>query len=279
MTARYRWTDVAATLRFDTTNTRWNTALMDTQKLIDEACPIINQYGWAYYFVPATVARGEGLGLDTFQFYFLGRGGVLGDVDSSVVSSAFGYFNPAVIAMMWDAGRAKVEPREAARQFFEAAHEYGREHLEGLSLDGFVTAASKVIDAAKASPSALSLFAGTASEPWPSDPAAAAMHALVVLREFRGSAHLVAIVASELHPKLAHYVRRPEMFGAFGWPDSEAPDVSDADRATLKAADELTDRLVTPAYATLDDDDADAFVSGLRAIAARFEQAPPTIPT
>ena len=58
--------------------------------------------GSSFYFQPETVASARELGLDGFRFYFLGRGGVLGDVDADVVHSAFGYFHPSVVARMWD---------------------------------------------------------------------------------------------------------------------------------------------------------------------------------
>lgn len=251
---------------------------MDTQKLLDEACPMISDYGWSYYFEATTVARGERLGLDPFAFYFLGRGGVLGDVDAAVVQSAFGYFNPAVLAMMWDAARAKVAPRTAGREYFEAAHEFGRARLSGVDeLGAFVAAASKVLEAAKRDVAGLTLFAAAAAEPVPGDLPAAAMHMVAVLREFRGSAHLLAIVASGLSPRTAHFMRRPEMYTTFGWPDDDRPTVSDADTAALAAADTLTDQIVAPAYAVLDDDDAGALLSGLRAIGPLLRSAP--IPT
>jgi hypothetical protein len=243
---------------------------MDTQKLIDAACETISSHGWLYYFDPATTARGERLGLDTFQFYFLGRGGVLGDVEAPVVSSAFGYFNPAVVEMMWAAGREKIDPRRAGREYFEAAHEFGRERLDGADeLEGFVAAATKVVDAAREQVAGLALFAGAAAEPVPDDAPAASMHQLAVLREFRGSAHLVAIVAEGLDAKTAHYIRRPEMYTTFGWSDP-VPVVTDAHTAALKAADARTDRLVAPAYSVLDDDDAAALLAGLAVIAPRL---------
>jgi hypothetical protein len=250
---------------------------MDTQKLIDDACPTISDKGWLYYFDPATVARGERLGLDTFEFYFLGRGGVLGNVEPAVVASAFGYFNPAVVAMMWESARAKVDPRTAGREYFDAAHEFGREKLTGAEdLAGFVGAATKVIDRASDQVGALSLFAAAASEPVPDDAPAAAMHQLAVLREFRGSAHLVAVVATGLDPKVAHFIRRPEMYTMFGWSEP-TPQVTDADVAALKAADDLTDRLITPAYAVLNDDESAALLAGLGAIDSRLGSV--SIPT
>ena len=248
---------------------------MDTQKLLDEACPMIGEYGWSYYFEPSTIARGERLGLDPFAFYFLGRGGVLGDVDAAVVQSAFGYFNPAVLAMMWDAGRAKVAPRTAGREYFEAAHEFGRARLGGVEeLGAFVAAATKVVDAAKGEVTGLTLFAAAAAEPVPEDLPAAALHLVTVLREFRGSAHLVAVVASGLASKTAHFMRRPEMFTTFGWSEDDRPAVTDADAAALAAADALTDRIVAPAYSVLDDDGAAALVAGLHAIGPLLKSAP-----
>jgi hypothetical protein len=248
---------------------------MDTQKLIDEACPPIGEYGWAYYFDAATLARGERLGLDAFSFYFLGRGGVLGDVDAAVVQSAFGYFNPAVLTSIWDAAKAKCDPRTAGREYFEANHDFGRSRLTGLDeLGDFVLAATAVVEAARQEVAGLTLFAATSSEPVPGDAPAAAMHLVTVLRELRGSAHLLAVVAQELPPRTAHFLRRPEMFTTFGWPDDQRPQVSDEHSAALAAADELTDRLVAPAYAALDDDGASALLAGLRAMGPRLRSEP-----
>lgn len=248
---------------------------MDTQKLLDEACPMIGELGWSYYFEPSTIARGERLGLDPFAFYFLGRGGVLGDVESSVVQSAFGYFNPAVVAMMWDTARAKVPPRTAGREYFEAAHDFGRDRLGGVDeLGGFVAAATTVIEAAQRDVAGLTLFAAAAAEPVPDDAPAAALHQVAVLREFRGSAHLLAIVASGLSPRTAHFMRRPEMYTTFGWSDDDKPAVSDVDAAALDAADALTDRIVAPAYGVLDDDGVAGLLTGLRAMGQRLKPAP-----
>ena len=79
---------------------------MNDQELVATACPIINDTGAAFYFTPATAARGAALGLDAYQFYALGRGGVLGDVEPAVISAAFGYFNPAVEQGAEEAGEA-----------------------------------------------------------------------------------------------------------------------------------------------------------------------------
>ena len=73
-----------------------------TTDLLAAACPRIGDIGGAFYFDSETVAAGKQLGLDGYRFYFLGRGGVLGDVEAAVVGSAFGYFNPAIVTRMWN---------------------------------------------------------------------------------------------------------------------------------------------------------------------------------
>jgi hypothetical protein len=264
-------------LPFDELRGGWNTSTMNTSKLVASACPTIADVGWSYYFAPSTIARGEKFGLDMFGFYFLGRGGVLGDVEAPVVVSAFGYFNPALITAMWDASRTKLAPRAAGREYLEAAHDFGRARLGDLELDAFVAASTQVLEAARRNVAGLSLFAGAAAEEVPSEPAAAAMHLLSVLREFRGSAHLVAVVAEGLDPMVAHYLRRPEMFGAFGWSDADKPEVTPEHTDALARADERTDRLVGPAYGVLDGDGATALLEGLEVIAPRLSAEIPVV--
>ena len=166
----------------------------------------------------------------------------------------------------------------AGREYFEAAHDFGRERLTGVGeLDGYVAAATKLLDAARDQVPGLSLFAAAAAEPIPDDAPAAAMHLTAVLREFRGSAHLLAVIAVGLDPQIAHLIRRPDMYTAFGWTEP-GPEVTDGDTAALKASDVLTDRLIAPAYSVLDDDDAGALLAGLGAIAPKLEGNPiPTI--
>jgi hypothetical protein len=235
--------------------------------LLAAACPPIGRLGSAFYFVPETLARGRALGLDGFRFYFLGRGGVLGDVEAPVVTSAFGYFEPGLVRHLWDTAKDVMPPRDAARAYLECAHDMGRRLLGGVGdLGAFCAAAEQV--AAAADVAALALFAGVVAEPLPEDAPARAMQLLVVLRELRGSAHLVAVRASGLSPKVAHYLRRPDDFALFGWRE-DPPPVGDRERRQLVEADELTDRLVGSAYGVLDDAGQGALLDGL----ARIEPA------
>jgi len=232
-----------------------------------DACPRIRDLGWAFYFAPDTIARAEGLGIDGLRFYFLGRGGVLGDVDAAVVQSAFGYFEPSLIETMWDSARAVVAPREAAHAFQSCAAAFGRARFAGLEgLDAYCRAADAVNQAAD--PIGLPLYAAWRAEPMDDDPPAHAMQVTNLLRELRGSAHLLAVRASGLDALTAHCVKRPADLAMFGWSPAQAVDVSDGDRLKWESSERLTDELLLPAYSVLDDAGREAFVGGLDRIEA-----------
>jgi hypothetical protein len=232
---------------------------MTPEELVTVACPQINTMGPAFYFVPDTFARGEELGLDGISFYVLGRGGVLGDVDAGVIASAFGYFNPTLVATMWDAARKAAAPRDAGHAFMECSAAFGRKNFGTLDgLDAFCQAAGAVNDAADAT--GLALYAAVAAEPLADDLPGRAMQLVTVLREFRGSAHLIALRASDLEAKKAHYIRRPNDGALFGWSEDDAPIITDADRAAWQAA-------------VLDDAGRQALVAGLDAMESKLSAA------
>jgi hypothetical protein len=237
------------------------------EQLVAEVCPRIRDLGWAFYFVPETLARGRELGLDGFRFYFLGRGGVLGDVDATVIASAFGYFNPTLVRDTWDSGRAVVDPRAAGHAFVACAAEFGRSRFAQLDgLDEFCAAADAVV--AAADPVGLALFAGAVSEPLAEDPPARTMQLLALLRELRGSIHLLAVRACGLDARTAHAVKRPQDLAMFGWSDREAVTVTAEHVAAWEAAEALTDRLVLPAYAALDEAGRAALIHGVEQVDA-----------
>jgi hypothetical protein len=224
--------------------------------------PQLNKAGATFYFHDDTVAAGKEHGIDGFRFYFLGRGGVLGDVDSKVIASAFGYFNPALVDKMWTSAKEKMPPRDAARLYLECNAALGRKLLgdiEGLA--EFCDAAEKVINSVDVS--GLNLFAGVAAEPVPEDLPAKAAHYTMVLRELRGSVHLAAIVGGGLSPIKAHSIRRPD--DAFGW--DPMPSVTDHDRVLLEEIDARTDEIMAAHYSVLSDEEIATFASATEAIA------------
>jgi len=238
-----------------------------TDELMALACPKVRDLGWAFYFTPETLARAGELGLDGFRFYFLGRGGVLGDADAAVVASAFGYFEPTLVASMWDSGREVLAPRDAGREFFGCAASFGRAHLGDLpGLDAFC-AALGAVDAA-ADPTGLALYAGASAEPRATDLPGRTMQLVSVLRELRGSAHLVALRSVGLPARVAHAIARPTDQEMFGWTADQAPAATDLDRERYVEAEAVTDRMVAPAYDVLDATGRAALIDGLAAMEA-----------
>jgi hypothetical protein len=241
---------------------------MKSMELVQASCPRIGSLGSAFYFDPDTVAKGKELGLDGFRFYMLGRGGVLGDVEPQVVQAAFGYFNPGLIVKIWNSAKERMAPRDAAAAYLECAHEFGRQKFSDIDgLDAYCAAAEAVNAATNVA--ALPLYAGMSAEPLADDLPARAMQLTALLREYRGSVHLLAIRAKGLDDAVAHAIKRPDDVETFGW--GEAPTVTDDDRAKHVAAEELTDELVLEAYGVLDDAEGDALMSGLDAMEAAVQ--------
>ncbi len=237
---------------------------MNNKELLDAVCPTINVVGSAFYFIPETMALGKELGLGGMEFYIQGRGGQMGNTDSAAVAAAFGYFSPALIKSVWDAACEKCEPRKAGAAHMEAAANLGRAKLASLpGLDAFVAAMDKVNNAAN--PEGLGLYAAIRTETLASDAAGRAMQLLAVLREFRGSAHLVALRASGIDGKKAHAAKRPDMWKTFGYSEDEMPTIDDAFLAQMAKAEEITDAIVEPAYAVLNDAERAALVAGVQA--------------
>ena len=187
-----------------------------------------------------------------FVYYVRGRGGVLGEVDADIVSSAFGFFNPTVVRGMWEAGIGVEPARDAARRYGRAAADWGAKRLDGVAgLDRFAELARRVVDAADLV--GMTLFAGWRAEPETDDPAGRAYVLTHVLREWRGSAHVVATAASGLSASesiLADPKGGAATAKLFGWGE-DLPAVDDSVQARRRAAEELTDQLLVPAYSTL----------------------------
>ena len=240
---------------------------MTTEQLVKTVCPIFNDNAYKYYFSPSTIAVGKSLDLKGMEFYVGGRGGALGDCDGSVVAAAFGYFNPVIINAAWTLAIAKHPAREIGSAHYECAAATGREELVALpNLAEFVAAMQKVFDATD--PDGLALFAAFKSLPLVDDLPGRAMQLAASLREYRGSAHLVAIRASGLSAIQAHYIHRPNDMKMFGWSEAEHPTVTDETRAGMVKAEELTDALCIAPYSVLNESERASLVVGARAFEA-----------
>jgi hypothetical protein len=224
---------------------------MSAAELVRRGHTLVSDLGGLFYFAPGSLRRAAALGLSPSQWYFLGRGGALGDVDAAVIDSALGYFAPWVVRKHWDSGRAVVPPHVVARAHIECCQDFGRHHLNGAPfLASFVPAAAKVL--AAASPVALPLFAGVKCFALADDLPGAAMQAVAMIREFGGGTHLLAVAVMGLEPKKAHWLTRPDAWANFGYRADDLPQVSELDKQLLRQADELTRKLLEPAYSVLE---------------------------
>jgi len=194
--------------------------------------------GAQHYFHPYAKEAAEGLGIDGFRFYFCGRAGVLGEVNTDVMLSAFGYFERGLVDKMWTSSKERCDVVQAAQEQMNVAYRIGADALgdvEGLS----EAAASIGQLAAEVDPSSLPLFAGFVALDVPDSPTDAFMHQAIVMRELRGSVHLAALAATGLGSRAAHQIKRPNDQEMFGYKDTI--EVTDADRAAYELLEPMTD--------------------------------------
>src|SRR6266581_3841497 len=82
----------------------------------------------------ATSERLAQLGLDFLTSYVGGRGASLGDPAGAVVAAAFAWFEPGLVATVWEAARNAVPPDRLAQARDEATVASLREVLAGEDL-------------------------------------------------------------------------------------------------------------------------------------------------
>lgn len=209
---------------------------------------ILHDVGTAWMIHDDTArARAEEYGYPSGRaFYFAGRGGVLGDVDPGVVIAAFGWWDPGLVRLMWGRGLAVAGPRESANRYAEACARWADDHVAGFPhADRLTELAERVVDAAEES--ALSLFAGWRAQPRAEGGVARMLQLVHVMREWRGSVHLVATTAAGLGPLEAILTNEGEAQARFlGWRGDLPTCGHLADRHAK--ADEITNRLMAAGY-------------------------------
>lgn len=222
-------------------------AELTAKQTVEAADKVLHDVGSVWMLHPETQQRGAELGYPkAMAFYFAGRGGVLGDVDAGVITAAMGWFHPGLVRLMWNRGLAVAGARESARHYTQACAAWADAHLGGFApADRFVELAEKVVTGAEEA--GLPLFAGWRAEPRADGGPARVLQLVHVLREWRGSVHLVATTAAGLAPLEAILTNEGERQARFfGWRD-ELPDCTHLkDRHEL--AQETTDRLVADQY-------------------------------
>ncbi|MGA0879292.1 MAG: SCO6745 family protein [Ilumatobacteraceae bacterium] len=221
--------------------------------------------GGAFMLHPDTLQPGKDAGYPGgFSYYVVGRGGVLGDVDAAVVVSAFGFFAPQLVRSLWEIGVPVEGARAGADRYALGCASWGRARLGDFhGAQRLVELLEKVIDSADAT--GLTLFVGWRAQARVDDAAGRCYQLVHVLREMRGSAHIVAIVAHGLSP-LAAILANPGSAGPdqakrFGW-EEPFPDGGSL-KATFDSAERMTDEIVARQLQVLSEDEQDELVAGL----------------
>lgn len=162
-----------------------------------DAVEAIATVGW--WSRPAVDAF-TALGHDFFDGYVWGRAAALGaDVSPSVVVSAFGVFNGALLAPVYVHGRS-ISSQEAILTARERGAAEGlRNATAGISLETFTACADALLPVVSSiEPGPRHLFGALQALPVPADPHARLWRAAELIREHRGDSHLAACVAAGL---------------------------------------------------------------------------------
>lgn len=217
----------------------------------------IGDLGGVWMSSPLEEAAGEAAGFDDWQLYFLGRHGVLGDVDPEVVRAAAYVFSADRVRDQWASARSAMTPAEATAQYLAICHQWGREELAGFAgADRLAELGRRVVDHADVV--AMPLLAGWCALPVPPVQHGSAENAAErcaqvcqLLREHRGACHGVALAALNLPPLLAILTNGGEENALeYGWlPPFPTP--TDDDRALRDRVEQLTDDIVAVGYDAL----------------------------
>lgn len=206
---------------------------------------------------PATYAAGNERGFAGLDFYFAGRGGVLGEVDADVVAAAMVFFHPTHVRTQWDGCAGVMAREEASAVFADCEARWADAHMPddaGVDWRTLADLAGKVVQGA--APAGAPLFAAWRAVEVPGadeSPRRAALHQMNCLRELRLARHGAAVLVTGLDVGDAVRHRTPIMTTIFGW--DEAP-LAEGVPALWDDAERLTNQASARDYAVLDDDEA-----------------------
>jgi hypothetical protein len=212
----------------------------------------------------------EKVGLEFFGGYVWGRACVLGEPEGSVVASAFGVFEPGLIATLYSGAREACSLADVRRAKEAGATATLHEVLG--STDVAATLAVMRRSAEAADPTGRTLHAGLTSLPWPDDPMGQLWHACSIMREHRGDGHLAACAAADVNGLEANLLTEAAVgWEPFAYAGSRAwsPEAMQAATDSLAARGLMAGGALTAAGATLRDEiEAATDRSVARAIAA-----------
>ena len=241
---------------------------MTSLELAQQLAGPIGALGAAFYFDPGTVEAASALGINVYEFYGLGRGGVLGDVDVATVSDAFYFFHPRTIDLLWSAAKTKADPVEVARAHVAAAYAYADRTFGAVPLELLEAAARAARTVLAADPLGVHPLAdGYRRVAAPTDPLHDAYLRVIALRELRGAIHIEAIIAAGLSPAQACYLDDPSIFALHGYRDEDIPAVTPQLEASKVSAEVATNAAMAERLGALQESERDVFARAIEAMA------------
>lgn len=231
------------------------------------------------YFAPEPRAALDALGYRGFWMgYFAARSAPMGIVPAEVVAAAFYNFTTERVAKalpaVWDKASPATLLQVRSDSAVAALRRSGVTDSEDTRLAAELTA-----KAARTAPlDGRPLYAANRALPWPEDPIAKLWHAVTLLREQRGDAHIAVLVAegisgrqsNVLHAAAGRVPREMimrsrdyddeqwagyvEQLRSRGWLDARG-ELTDAGRDIKQAIEDRTDVLALGALGELTDDE------------------------
>jgi hypothetical protein len=222
---------------------------------------------------PQTLRRARLMGLSGWAYHVAARAGALGDVRPDTVAAALGFIAHEAVSDGWEAAAKMIPPAEVAEWHLHELCRWGVEQLGGFPrLERLTFLAERVVLAADAC--GLPLFAAWRAMPVPDDaPGGRAAVLLLLLREHRAGAHVVAVRASGLTPLEAIIAGPDGETGAvaFGWQPPYPPAGPLLRRRMW--AEAVTDSIAGQAYARLDAAERVELIGLLDMLLHRFGRA------
>ncbi len=162
----------------------------------------LEPYHGMIYFAPEATAAYEKLGLTGRAGYFASRSAALGAVPAPVVVATFYNFNPALVQDSITTAWSTTDPAAVLAARHTAADQALRRILgDAITSPEMLRAAELLRRAAETIADDVTgrpLFAAHAALPWPTEPHLVLWHAQTLLREYRGDAHIAALLTAGL---------------------------------------------------------------------------------
>lgn len=163
----------------------------------------LDPYHSMVYFVPEAASAYEAIGVSGAGGYFASRSAALGAVAAEVVAATFFNFNPDLVMSSLEGVWEQATPAQLLEARLSAVDTALRRLLgdEVTSSTEMARAAELARVAAEESVYHLAgrpLFAAHAALDWPEAPHLVLWHSVTLLREFRGDAHVAALLTAGL---------------------------------------------------------------------------------